>query len=304
MDINAALKKIKSDFPGCLVFENEPMKNHTTFRIGGKADFALFPTTVEQFSLQLAMLAQSGLPYKVIGNGSNVLFSDAGYRGVMVFTTEMKQYRFDKDTLYAQSGAGLGRVCTEASRQGFEGFAFGCGIPGTVGGGVYMNAGAYGGQIADVLISSEVYDTLHNRVFTLTAEEHELAYRHSVFAEHPEYIILSSTFALRKGNADAIMQKVREQAASRREKQPLHLPSVGSTFKRPEGYFAGKLIEDAGLKGTRVGGAVVSEKHAGFVVNEGGATAADVLALVEQIKERVHAQFGVQLECEFEYVGE
>ncbi|MBO5842436.1 MAG: UDP-N-acetylmuramate dehydrogenase [Clostridia bacterium] len=286
---------VKSDLPLC---------EYSTFRIGGKADFALFPTTVEQFSLQLAMLAQSGLQYKVIGNGSNVLFSDAGYRGVMVFTTEMKQYRFDKDTLYAQSGAGLGRVCTEASRQGFEGFAFGCGIPGTVGGGVYMNAGAYGGQIADVLISSEVYDTLHNRVFTLTAEEHELAYRHSVFAEHPEYIILSSTFALRKGNADEIMQKVREQAASRREKQPLHLPSVGSTFKRPEGYFAGKLIEDAGLKGTRVGGAVVSEKHAGFVVNEGGATAADVLALVEQIKERVHAQFGVQLECEFEYVGE
>ena len=286
---------VKSDLPLC---------EYSTFRIGGKADIALFPTTVEQFSLQLAMLAQSGLQYKVIGNGSNVLFSDAGYRGVMVFTTEMKQYRFDKDTLYAQSGAGLGRVCTEASRQGFEGFAFGCGIPGTVGGGVYMNAGAYGGQIADVLISSEVYDTLHNRVFTLTAEEHELAYRHSVFAEHPEYVILSSTFALRKGNADEIMQKVREQAASRREKQPLHLPSVGSTFKRPEGYFAGKLIEDAGLKGTRVGGAVVSEKHAGFVVNEGGATAADVLALVEQIKERVHAQFGVQLECEFEYVGE
>jgi UDP-N-acetylmuramate dehydrogenase len=286
---------VKADLPLC---------DYSTFRIGGKTDLALFPTTVEQFSLQLAMLAQSGLQYKVIGNGSNVLFSDAGYRGVMVFTTEMKQYRFDKDTLYAQSGAGLGRVCTEASRQGFEGFAFGCGIPGTVGGGVYMNAGAYGGQIADVLISSEVYDTLHNRVFTLTAEEHELAYRHSVFAEHPEYVILSSTFALRKGNADEIMQKVREQAASRREKQPLHLPSVGSTFKRPEGYFAGKLIEDAGLKGTRVGGAVVSEKHAGFVVNEGGATAADVLALVEQIKERVHAQFGVQLECEFEYVGE
>ena len=165
-----------------------------------------------------------------------------------------------------------------------------------------MNAGAYGGQIADVLISSEVYDTLHNRVFTLTAEEHELAYRHSVFAEHPEYIILSSTFALRKGNADEIMQKVREQAASRREKQPLHLPSVGSTFKRPEGYFAGKLIEDAGLKGTRVGGAVVSEKHAGFVVNEGGATATDVLALVEIIKQRVYETSGVRLECEFEYI--
>ena len=286
---------VKADLPLC---------DYSTFRIGGKTDLALFPTTVEQFSLQLAMLSQSGLKYKVIGNGSNVLFSDAGFRGVMVFTTELKQYRFDKETLYAQSGAGLGRVCTEASKQGYEGFAFGCGIPGTVGGGVYMNAGAYGGQISDVLISSEVYDTAHNRVFTLTAEEHEFAYRHSIFAEHPEYIILSSTFALRGGNADEIMQKVKEQAASRREKQPLSYPSAGSTFKRPEGYFAGKLIEDAGLKGLRVGGAVVSEKHAGFVVNDGGATAADVLALVEQIKERVHAQFGVRLECEFEYIEE
>ena len=286
---------VKTDLPLC---------DYSTFRIGGKTDIALFPTTVEQLSLQLSMLAQSGLKYKVVGNGSNVLFSDAGFRGVIVFTTEMKQYRFDGDTLYAQSGAGLGRVCTEACRQGFEGFAFGCGIPGTVGGGVYMNAGAYGGQIADVLISSEVFDTARNRVLTMDADAHEFGYRHSVFASHPEYIILSSTFALRKGNADEIMQKVKEQAASRREKQPLNYPSAGSTFKRPEGYFAGKLIEDAGLKGTRVGGAAVSEKHAGFVVNDGGATAADVLTLVALIKERVYAQFGVRLECEFEYIGE
>ena len=286
---------VKSDLPLC---------EYSTFRIGGKTDLALFPTTVEQFSLQLAMLAQSGLKYKVIGNGSNVLFSDAGFRGVMVFTTELKQYRFDTDTLYAQSGASLGRVCHDASGRGFEGFAFGCGIPGTVGGGVYMNAGAYGGQIADVLISSEVYDTAHNRVLTLTTDEHAFAYRHSIFADHPEYIILSSTFALKRGNADEIMQRVREQAAARREKQPLNYPSAGSTFKRPGGHFAGKLIEDAGLKGTRVGGAVVSEKHAGFVVNDGGATAADVLALVALIKQRVYAQSGVQLECEFEYIEE
>ncbi len=286
---------VKSDLPLC---------EYSTFNIGGKADLALFPTTVEQFSLQLAMLAQSGLKYKVVGNGSNVLFSDQGFRGVMVFTTEMKQYRFDGDSLYAQSGASLARVCNDASRQGFDGFAFGCGIPGTVGGGIYMNAGAYGGQISDVLISSECYDTLRNRTFTLDAAAHEFAYRHSIFAEHPEYVVLSSRFALRCGNADEIMQRVREQAAARREKQPLNYPSAGSTFKRPEGHFAGKLIEDAGLKGLRVGGAVVSEKHAGFVVNDGGATAADVLALVEQIKQRVYAQFGVRLECEFEYIEE
>lgn len=281
-----------------------PLCEYSTFRIGGKTDLALFPTTVEQFSLQLAMLAQSGLRYKVVGNGSNVLFSDEGFRGVMVFTTELKQYRFDQESMYAQSGASLARVCTDASRQGYEGFAFGCGIPGTVGGGVFMNAGAYGGQISDVLLSSEVYDTAHNRVFTMDPDAHEFAYRHSIFADHPEYVVLSSTFALRGGNADEIMQKVKEQAAARREKQPLNFPSAGSTFKRPEGYFAGKLIEDAGLKGTRVGGAVVSEKHAGFVVNDGGATAADVLALVDLIKERVCAQFGVELECEFEYIGE
>ena len=257
-----------------------------------------------QLTLQLAMLARSGLRYRVIGNGSNILFSDAGFRGVLVFTTELKQYRFDQHTLYAQSGASLARVCRDASMQGFEGFAFGCGIPGTVGGGVFMNAGAYGGQISDVLVSSEVYDTASNRVFTLDKDAHEFAYRHSMFQRHPEYVILSGTFSLHKGNADEIMQKVNEQAAARREKQPLSFPSAGSTFKRPEGHFAGKLIEDAGLKGTRVGGAVVSEKHAGFVVNDGGATAADVLALVALIKERVFAQFGVHLECEFEYIEE
>lgn len=286
------------------VKQDVPLCEYSTFRIGGKADLALFPTTVEQLCLQLAMLSQSGLDYCVIGNGSNVLFSDAGYRGAVVFTTEMNQYRFDENALYAQSGAGLGRVCGDACRQGYEGFAFGCGIPGTVGGGVYMNAGAYGGQIADVLLTTEYYDCSTNQIRTIDHASHQFDYRYSIFADHPEYVILSSTFALRKGNADQIMQRVREQAASRREKQPLNFPSVGSTFKRPAGHFAGKLIEDAGLKGTRVGDAVVSEKHAGFVVNEGHATARDVLTLVELIRSRVYEQFGVELECEFKYIGD
>jgi len=173
-----------------------------------------------------------------------------------------------------------------------------------VGGGVYMNAGAYGGQISDVLLSTEYYDCAKNQIVKIDHAAHEFDYRHSIFEDHPEYVILSSTFALRQGNAQEIMQKVHEQAASRREKQPLNFPSAGSTFKRPTGYFAGKLIEDAGLKGARVGGAVVSQKHAGFIVNEGGATAADVLALVELVKARVYEQFGVSLECEFKYVGE
>ncbi len=286
------------------VKQDVQLSEYSTFRIGGKADLALFPTTVEQLCLQLAMLSQSGLEYCVVGNGSNVLFSDAGYRGAVVFTTEMNQYRFDANTLYAQSGAGLGRVCTDACRQGYEGFAFGCGIPGTVGGGVYMNAGAYGGQIADVLLTTEYYDCSTNQIRTIDHASHQFDYRYSIFADHPEYVILSSTFALIKGNAEQIMQKVREQAASRREKQPLNFPSVGSTFKRPAGHFAGKLIEDAGLKGTRVGDAVVSEKHAGFVVNAGRATAHDVLTLVELIRSRVYDRFGVELECEFKYIGE
>lgn len=281
-----------------------PLRDYSTFRIGGKADLALFPTTVEQLCLQLAMLAQSGLRYCVVGNGSNVLFSDKGYRGVVVFTTEMNGYRFDHESLYAQSGASLARICHDACKQGFEGFSFGCGIPGTVGGGVYMNAGAYGGQISDVLLRTEYYDCASNRVCTIEHAAHEFDYRHSIFALHPEYVILSSTFALRQGNTDEIMQSVHEQLASRREKQPLNYPSVGSTFKRPKGHFAGKLIEDAGLKGLRVGGAVVSEKHAGFVVNDGGATAADVLALVAQIRERVYHAYGVTLECEFKYIEE
>ena len=280
---------VKADLPLC---------EYSTFRIGGKADLVLFPTTTEQFTLQLAMLAQSGLKYKVVGNGSNVLFSDEGYRGVLVFTTEMKQYRFDNDSLYAQSGASLARVCNDACKQGFEGFSFGCGIPGTVGGGVYMNAGAYGGQISDVLLSSECYDTANNRAFALDAAAHEFSYRHSIFAEHPEYIVLSSRFALSRGNADEIMQRVREQLQSRREKQPLEYPSAGSYFKRPDGYFAAKLIDDCGLKGLRVGGAEVSVKHAGFIINTGNATYSDVLSLEEKIKEKVYSDFGVSLERE------
>ncbi len=280
------------------------LSDYSTFRIGGKADLALFPTTTEQLCLQLAMLAQSGLRYCVVGNGSNVLFSDAGYRGAVIFTTEMNGYRFDRDSLHAQSGASLARVCQEACKQGYEGFAFGCGIPGTVGGGVYMNAGAYGGQISDVLLCTQYYDCEKNKVCTIDSAAHEFDYRHSIFDKHPEYVILSSTFALRQGNAQEIMERVHEQLASRREKQPLNYPSVGSTFKRPEGHFAGKLIEDAGLKGMRVGGAVVSEKHAGFVVNTGGATAADVLELVDVVKQRVNEQFGVALECEFKYIGD
>lgn len=286
------------------VRQDVPLCEYSTFRIGGRADIALFPATVEQLCLLLSMLEQSGLAYRVVGKGSNVLFSDAGFRGAVVFTTEMNQFRFDADTLYAQSGARLGQVCAEACRQGYEGFAFGCGIPGTVGGGVYMNAGAYGGCISDVLLCTEYYDCASNRIRTMSYAEHAFDYRHSIFAEHPEYVILGSTFALRQGNAQEIMQRVREQAASRREKQPLSYPSVGSTFKRPAGHFAGKLIEDAGLKGTRVGDAVVSDKHAGFIVNDGHATAADVLALVALIKSRVYQQFGVELECEFKYIGD
>ena len=286
---------VKADLPLC---------EYSTFRIGGKADLLLYPTTTEQFTLQLAMLAQSGLKYKVVGNGSNVLFSDAGYRGVLVFTTEMKQYRFDADALVAQSGASLARVCNDACKQGFEGFSFGCGIPGTVGGGVYMNAGAYGGQVSDVLIGSEVYDTANNRTFTLDAAAHAFSYRHSIFTEHPEYIVLSSRFALHRGNADEIMQRVKEQLQSRREKQPLNFPSAGSTFKRPEGHFAGKLIEDAGLKGVRVGGAVVSEKHAGFIINRGNATAEDVRRLVFLVRDEVEKLYRYRLECEIRYVSD
>lgn len=280
-----------------------PLSRVTSFHIGGNADLAVYPADAEAFAYALDAAAQAGVPYTVIGNGSNTLVRDGGFRGVVFVTTDMRRVTIDGTRLTGGCGVLLGSVGTNASRAGLAGAEFANGIPGTLGGAVYMNAGAYGGQLADIVCETVCYDLDAKQVLHLDNAAQHFGYRHSVFMEK-NYIILSATLQLTKDEPDAIRARMNDYLARRREKQPLEYPSAGSVFKRPEGHFAGKLIEDAGLKGLCVGGAEVSPKHAGFIVNVGGATARDVLELIERIREKVYAMSGVTLECEIRTIGE
>ena len=280
-----------------------PMKNITSFRIGGPCDLAVYHADADAFIFAINKCKELNVPYIVLGNGSNTLASDKGFRGVVFVTTDMRKVEINGEFLTAGCGCLLGSVGTNASNSGLSGAEFANGIPGTVGGAVYMNAGAYGGQMADIVYSTVCYDVDSGEVLTLDNAAHKFDYRHSVFMEK-NYIVLSSTLKLSYGNSADIKAKMNEHLKARREKQPLEYPSAGSTCKRPLGYFAGRLIEDAGLKGTSVGGAMVSPKHAGFVINTGNATASDVVALVGIVKEKVKSIFGVELECEIRFVGE
>lgn len=279
------------------VLQNEPMREHTTFRIGGPAK--LFATVNEE---QLALLIRKAeelyIPYIVVGNGSNLLVSDAGYPGLIIKIADAPVRMLDTCTLEASAGTSLARLAVAAAEAGLTGLEFAHGIPGTVGGAVMMNAGAYDGQISDVLVSSYCYDGAERQFLKLEKDAHLFTYRHSSYMEHPCRVVTSAIFRLQPGNKDAIRAKMSELNSRRREKQPLEFPSAGSTFKRPEGHFAGKLIEDCGLKGYRIGGAQVSEKHAGFVINAGGATCQDVVQLMEYIEQQVYQRFAIRLERE------
>lgn len=279
------------------VLQNEPMREHTTFRIGGPAK--LFATVNEE---QLALLIRKAeelyIPYIVVGNGSNLLVSDAGYPGLIIKIADAPVRMLDTCTLEASAGTSLARLAVAAADAGLTGLEFAHGIPGTVGGAVMMNAGAYDGQISDVLVSSYCYDGAERQFLKLEKDAHLFTYRHSSYMEHPCRVVTSAIFRLQPGNKDAIRAKMSELNSRRREKQPLEFPSAGSTFKRPEGHFAGKLIEDCGLKGYRIGGAQVSEKHAGFVINAGGATCQDVVQLMEYIEQQVYQRFAIRLERE------
>lgn len=287
---------------------NEPLARHSTFRIGGCAKYALFPRTREELFYALGTCIQKGIRYRVVGNASNLLFDDRGFDGVIIFTEQMNstEYIHKNGEVYVK--VECGKMLTELSsevgkKHVLSGLEFAYGIPGTVGGAVYMNAGAYGGQMSDVIIETEYFDPSCRSSFVISAEEQRLSYRHSVFQEHPEYIILSTTLKLKEGNAEEIFALMSKNMSSRREKQPLELPNAGSTFKRPaDNIFVGKLIEEAGLKGYSIGGAQISEKHAGFTVNRGGATSADVLALIEHVRSVILEKNGVSLESEIIYV--
>ena len=283
-----------------------PRAPHTTVKSGGPAAFWCTPRDAEQLRRTLQLCRENGVRVYLLGNGSNTLFDDAGFDGVVIDMrglSGMENSGLDTDAVRITAGAGqtLGRLCSKAQTLGLTGLEFACGIPGTVGGAVYMNAGAYGSELKDVLESVTFLDS-DLQLRTLPAADLAMGYRTSIFEQNPDWSILSATVVLHRGDGAAVLARMQELLGKRREKQPLEWPSAGSTFKRPQGAFAGKLIEDCGLRGFTVGGAQISEKHCGFVINRGGATCADVVALTEQVRQIVEARTGFVLEREIRVV--
>ena len=278
-----------------------PLSSKSSFKIGGEADVAVFPKNASEIEFIIKNL---DMPYIVVGNGSNILFEDEGYRGCVIFTEQMNEVKVDGSRIYAGAGMSFTALASKAKTASLTGLEFAYGIPGSVGGAVVMNAGAYGGQVSDVLESCTVFDAEKCEFYTLGKDEMELSYRHSILSDNKNLICISATFSLKEGKKNEIDAVMRDLMQRRISKQPLEYPSAGSVFKRPApDLFVGKMIEDSGLKGYTVGGAQVSEKHAGFIINIGGATAADVLGLVAHIQNVIRANYGVELECEIRRVG-
>lgn len=285
------------------VLFDEPMKKHTTFRIGGNADCFVIPKTKEQIQAVVRLCESKKVPYYFLGNGSNLLVSDQGYRGVIINIYKNQNHiNIEGNRITAQAGALLSKIAKEALNASLTGFEFAAGIPGTLGGAVVMNAGAYGGEMKQVLVSAKVLSR-EGEILTLTNEELKLGYRTSVIPGGG-YLVLEAELELKPGDKEEIKSRMDDLAARRSSKQPLEFPSAGSTFKRPEGYFAGKLIMDSGLRGYSVGDAAVSEKHCGFVINKGSATAKEVLGLIRHVQEEVFRQFGVKMETEVKMLGD
>lgn len=299
------MKELKQELVSLLgndaVKAEEPMKNHTTFRIGGPAQFFVTPKSTEALTQAVALCRDFGIPCTVIGNGSNLLVSDQGWRGAVISTEKLQNFSVSRTRIWAEAGIPLARLANQAKDAALTGLEFAGGIPGTLGGALVMNAGAYGGEMKDVLVWADLLSpdgTVHRK----TAEELKLGYRTSCIPKE-NLIVLAAELDLKEGDQEAIRGRMEELAAQRKAKQPLEYPSAGSTFKRPPGYFAGKLIDDAGLRGFRVGGAAVSEKHCGFVINRDQATAEDVINLCREVKHRVKQQTGVELELEIKLLA-
>ncbi len=297
----AVTELIKENIRGINVWEDEPMSAHTSFKIGGPAAVFVSPKSEEEIIAVSSLLRGEGIDFIVTGNGSNLLVSDKGIDSVVInISKDFSHINCIDETIYASAGVLLSRIASLALENSLEGFEFASGIPGTLGGAIVMNAGAYGGEMKDVVLSTKYIDKT-GKICTCTRAEHEFLYRKSRFRDGD--IILSSSIRLKKGNDAEIRSVMNELAAKRREKQPLEFPSAGSTFKRPEGYFAAKLIDDAGLRGYRIGGAMVSDKHTGFVVNVGGASFDDVTRLMAHIQSVVYDKFKVELEPEVKIIG-
>ena len=283
---------------------NEDMGSHTTFRVGGCADVFVTPGTLKEATEIVRLLLTEDEPFTVIGNGSNLIVTDAGYRGCVVCLGQgCDNIEVSGNTITVGAGAMLAKIAKTAYDNSLTGLEFASGIPGSVGGAIVMNAGAYGGEIKDVVKSVTLFDAATGETVNLSTDEMKFGYRRSIVKDHP-YVVLEAEFELTNGDREKIKETMDDLAARRRDKQPLEYPSAGSTFKRPEGYFAAKLIEDSGLKGESVGGAKVSEKHSGFVINTGGASATDVLRLINLIRKKVYEKSGVKLETEVVILGD
>jgi len=282
---------------------NEPMSKHTTMKVGGPADIMVFPDTVEEIINVINYAKKNNIPVKVIGHGSNIVVSDLGIEGIIIkFTCNMSDVTIDGEYIIVNAGISMPKVAVVAKQNLLGGFEFACGIPGTIGGGIKMNAGAYGGQLSDIIVSCKYLDNELN-LKEIENKDMKHAYRHSIFIDNPTHIILEAKFKLYKSNFEDIDTKMKENNLSRKTKQPLEYPSAGSVFRRPEGYFVGKLISDCNLRGLCIGGAQVSEKHTGFIVNKGNATCEDVRNLIKHIQETVYEKFSVELKTEVEFIG-
>lgn len=302
--MNSEIRKMFCDLLGeDRVFTEEAMSQHTTFKIGGPADYFLVPDKGEDVGQIIKICREAEIPYFILGNGSNLLVGDGGYRGAVIqIYKNMSSVTVEGTEITVQAGTLLSAVAAAAKNASLTGFEFAGGIPGTIGGAVVMNAGAYGGEMKDVLTEVTVMDH-EGDIFTLPAEKLELGYRTSII-KTAGYIVLEAKIRLKEGDPEAIRETMKDLTIRRTTKQPLEYPSAGSTFKRPEGYFAGKLIMDSGLAGYQVGGAQVSKKHCGFVINAGGATAKDVRTLMDNVRDIVHEKYGVTLEPEVKFLGE
>ena len=301
-DLSVVIEKLKAVLASENILEDQPMGPYCSFRCGGRAALLLCPEDEAQLSSCLQALAQEGADFMFLGNGSNVLFKDSGYAGAVIKPGKgFETIRTEGSILTAGAAVPLSLLSRTAAAQGLSGLEFACGIPGSVGGAVFMNAGAYGGEMKAVLTSVRSMDR-QGRIVTRTADQLDMGYRHSVFMENGEFI-LEASVQLQPADPQGIRDVMADLMQQRNAKQPVNYPSAGSFFKRPEGYFAGKLIQDASLKGASVGGAQVSELHAGFIINKDGATASDVLALMELVQTAVRQQFGVELEPEVRIIG-
>lgn len=285
---------------------DEPMTKHTSFKVGGKADFFITAKTIEQVKKVVNVIKENKIPYFIIGNGSNLLVKDGGVRGV-VLKVDLKEVTIQKKEteILVTAGAGvlLGFLSRKMKQQNIAGLEFACGIPGTIGGAIWMNAGAHGNEMKDIVVSTTVLDETGN-LQTLSKEEQNFSYRSSIFQQNRQTIVLETTLKVKEGNAEEIEQKMEEYTNYRKTTQPIEYPSAGSTFKRGTDFITAKLIDECGLKGYGVGGAEVSCKHAGFVINKNKATASDILELIEQIKKHVREKFQKELELEVQIIGE